>query len=52
MWINPGYPMCDQDGDCVWPFAHFVGIVLNDSSPTMGRGEGMLTEKYLLIVRY
>jgi hypothetical protein len=44
MWINRRYPICDQDGDCVEPFAHLVGIVLKNSSPTMGMVEGMLTE--------
>lgn len=47
MWINREYPMCDQDRDCVQQFAHLVGIVLENSSPTTGMVEGMLTEKYL-----
>ena len=39
--------MCDQDRDCVELFAHLVGIVLENVSPTTGMVEGMLTEKYL-----
>lgn len=48
MWINRQRPMEWHDRGCIKQFAHFVGIVLNDSSPTTGMVARMLTEKYLI----
>ena len=47
MWINGSYSICGQDREGIEQVAHLVGIVSQDFSPTTGRVEGMLTEKYL-----